>query len=71
MKRTAFLLSVAVMVLGPSAAMADWSDGFETYDDQQLLFTVTLFRPFLSVTSVGFRAFSDGPPIGAGQEKEQ
>lgn len=40
MKRTAFLLSVAVMVLGPPAAMADWSDGFETYDDQQLLFNV-------------------------------
>ncbi len=37
MKRTAFLLSVAVMVLGPSAAMAQWSDGFEAYADQKLL----------------------------------
>lgn len=37
MKRTAFLLSVAILVFAPAAATADWSDGFETYGNEQLL----------------------------------
>jgi hypothetical protein len=40
MKRTAVLLGVAVLVLGPATAMAQWSDGFEAYADQQLLHNV-------------------------------
>lgn len=40
MKRTAFLLGIAVLVWGPPTAMGQWSDGFEAYDDQQLLHNV-------------------------------
>lgn len=37
MKRTALLLSVAALAFAPAAAMAQFSDGFEAYSDQQLL----------------------------------
>lgn len=37
MKRTAFFLSIAALVFAPAAAMAQFSDGFEAYADEQLL----------------------------------